>query len=161
MAGRITNRMSELRQTVRSSSTANVNRRQKEDNLAVIFMAIVIVFLVCHFPRILLSLQEMLIIKNTMACANQGHYPFPLWVLVLTYFSHILLVLNCSMNSVIYCIVSSKYRAQALKYLQSIRDTFKRCCSNCSCGISLCKTWRWHPETETDANINVSHSYIQ
>ena len=39
---------------------SNANRRRLEDNLAVIFMAIVLFFLISHFPRIILGLQGRL-----------------------------------------------------------------------------------------------------
>ena len=41
----------------RTRSVSNANRRRLEDNLAVIFMAIVLFFLISHFPRIILGLQ--------------------------------------------------------------------------------------------------------
>ena len=41
------------RQMTMSTRTPNVevHRRKQEDNLAVVFMGIVIIFLVCHAPR--------------------------------------------------------------------------------------------------------------
>ncbi len=33
-------------------------------------MSIVLVFLVCHFPRILLSIHEMWIIEDTLKCSK-------------------------------------------------------------------------------------------
>ena len=49
---------------------SNVNRRRMEDNLAMIFMGIVAVFLLCHFPRVFLGLHEMFIVKESLACAE-------------------------------------------------------------------------------------------
>ena len=139
MAGRITNKMTGKKKKDHQKSSTNENRRQKEDNLAVIFMGIVIVFLVCHFPRIFLSIHEMLVIRNTMACQNKGYYSFPMWALLFAQFSHILLVLNSSMNSVIYCMVSSKYRAQALKYLSAMKSTFGQLYNSVHRGILWCQ----------------------
>ena len=51
------------------------------------------------FFRILLGLQEMVTIKRSLRCKNAGAAPFPLWVLCFNYISHVLLVLNCSVNS--------------------------------------------------------------
>ena len=162
MAGKISNRMNGLRPCKKMSTSTTENRRQKEDNLAVIFMGIVIVFLVCHFPRIFLSLHEMLVIRNTMACSRVGYYSFPLWALLFAQFSHILLVLNSSMNSVIYCMVSSKYREQALKYVQIVKSTAGRSCIFASFrhAVVWCQRLCTKSENETSQNINVSICFL-
>ena len=41
-----------------------------EDNLAMIFMGIVAVFLLCHFPRIFLGVHEMVIANEVLACGK-------------------------------------------------------------------------------------------
>ena len=158
MAGKISNRMNGLRPCKKMSTSTTENRRQKEDNLAVIFMGIVIVFLVCHFPRIFLSLHEMLVIRKTMACSRVGYYSFPLWALLFAQFSHILLVLNSSMNSVIYCMVSSKYREQALKYLHIVKSSCGRICIFIPLrrAIIWCQHLCTKSDHETSQNINVS-----
>ena len=43
-------------------------RRKQEDNLAVVFMGIVLVFGVCHAPRLFLSLYEMIDIRRATDC---------------------------------------------------------------------------------------------
>ena len=66
----------------RTSATATQQaRRKQEDNLAIVFMGIVLVFLVCHTPRNLLSLVEMVIIKEAMECQGMGMHAFPVWTL--------------------------------------------------------------------------------
>ena len=51
-----------------SDSQSSVRRKQ-EDNLAVVFMGIVLVFGVCHAPRLFLSLYEMIDIRRAMDCS--------------------------------------------------------------------------------------------
>ena len=41
------------------SLTVNESRRKKEDNMAVIFMGFILVFLVCHLPRYALLLHSL------------------------------------------------------------------------------------------------------
>ena len=163
MAGRITNKLSGFRTSTdifrrRPSTSTTENRRQKEDNLAVIFMGIVIVFLVCHFPRIFLSLHEMLVIRNTMACSKVGYHSFPLWALLFAQFSHLLLVLNSSMNSVIYCMVSTKYRAQAVKYIKAAKSKTFQVYRHCTQGILWCQCQCQKQENKTPNSIKVSES---
>lgn len=69
----------------RTSATATQQaRRKQEDNLAIVFMGIVLVFLVCHTPRNLLSLAEMAMVHNAIACTKNGQHGYPIWVLVTT-----------------------------------------------------------------------------
>ena len=75
-------------------SVSNANRRRLEDNLAVIFMAIVLFFLISHFPRIILGLQELLEPPHPIQCHNAGKRTWALWVLVFSHVSHLMLVLN-------------------------------------------------------------------
>ena len=42
----------------------NERRRRFEDNLAAIFMGFVLVFLVCHFPRLLLNIHELITLRD-------------------------------------------------------------------------------------------------
>ena len=47
-------------------------RRKAEDQMAMIFVAIVTNFLVTNFPRILLNFHEVLVIENYMICSEAG-----------------------------------------------------------------------------------------
>ena len=51
---------------------------------------------------------------------------FPLWALIVGYFNHILLVLNCCSNAVIYCLLSSKFRVVAVKHYNELVDKVSR-----------------------------------
>ena len=59
--------------------SVNESRRKKEDNMAVIFMGFIVVFLVCHLPRLLLNIHELITIENAMRCMRAEQIPFPLW----------------------------------------------------------------------------------
>lgn len=102
----------------------NANRRRYEDNLAVIFMGIVIFFLVSHFPRIFLGLHEVFVSTQARLCGEHNKRSFSLWVHVFAYVSHLLLVLNSSVNSLIYCILSSRFRLQVVHTLNSVGSRF-------------------------------------
>ncbi len=52
--------------------TVNESRRKKEDNLAVIFMGFIIVFLVCHLPRLLLNIHELATIRKERTSCFHG-----------------------------------------------------------------------------------------
>jgi hypothetical protein len=67
------------RQNPPTAISVNDSRRKKEDNMAVIFMGFILVFLVCHLPRLLLNIHELFTIENAIKCMEAGHDGFPLW----------------------------------------------------------------------------------
>ena len=97
------------------SNQSRTARRIKEDNLAITFIGIVAVFLLCHMPRLFLALHEAWITDQTLKCRLAEAPAFPLWALMGDFFSHLLLTFNSSVNSLIYCILSSHFRKVALK----------------------------------------------
>ena len=73
------------RQMSMSRKSANANqqaRRKQEDNLAVVFMGIVLTFLVCHAPRNLLSMIEMYLIRTAIECSKHNLEKFPIWAYI-------------------------------------------------------------------------------
>ena len=89
-----------------------------EDNLATIFIGMVTVFLICHLPRLFLGLHEAWITNQTISCAKAGFSPFPLWATIMNQFSHLVLVINSSVNCLIYCVMSSRFRQAARQRAQ-------------------------------------------
>ena len=75
--------------------SSNVNRRRMEDNLAMIFMGIVAVFLLCHFPRIFLGLHEMVIAKESLACSDLSDIQYSLGHPTVKVSQTIIFFLNC------------------------------------------------------------------
>eukprot|EP00093_Oithona_nana_P009090 09090.XXX_64533_60387_1 [CDS] Oithona nana genome sequencing. len=111
----------------RTSATATQQaRRKQEDNLAVVFMGIVLIFLVCNFPRNMLSLFESLWIRRSMACQNNGMHGFPVWAIVTGSFSHLLLVVNSSTNMILYIFLNKQFRMHFMNLVKKIVD--------CICG---------------------------
>lgn len=100
--------------SVLTSST----RRKNEDNLAVIFMGIILIFLICHFPRILLNIYELATIHRSLACELAKKPQFSLWSLLTISVSHVLLVVNSATNMIVYCVLSRKFRIQFKKFIK-------------------------------------------
>lgn len=96
----------------------NERRRIFEDNLAAVCMGFVLVFLLCHVPRLLLNIHELITIKEAMLCGQQGHHPFSVWSMVTISVSHFLLVLNSATNILVYCVLSSKIREECIKIIK-------------------------------------------
>ena len=47
-------------------------QRASEMNLAAILLCIVVVFIICHFPRILLNVHELFMLDNMLECGESG-----------------------------------------------------------------------------------------
>ena len=93
-------------------------KQASEERLYLIFMTISLLFLFCHSPRFILDFYEAVFAKELVACMNTGYFGIPLWALQLAQISNVLLAINSSVNSAIYCLFSSKYREEAKKSLR-------------------------------------------
>jgi len=89
---------------------------QKEINLAIILMFIVIVFLFCNIPRILINCYDFMVNNDFVRCPD-GFIPNP-WILCTTSFSHLCLVFSGSMNFIIYFVGG--------RNLNSLKTCFRR-----------------------------------
>ncbi|CAB4057254.1 TAAR [Lepeophtheirus salmonis] len=61
----------------RNVQSHNERRRNFEDNLAGIFMGFVSVFLICHIPRLLLNIHELITIKEYRFCRHMDSWDSP------------------------------------------------------------------------------------
>ena len=52
-------------------------------------MGYILVFLVCHSPRLMLNIYELFTIRQAMECQTVGLDAFPLWPQVKTVFLHL------------------------------------------------------------------------
>ena len=105
--------------------TSGSARRKNEDNLAIIFMGIILIFLICHFPRIINSLYEVATIHKSLLCAKARKPQFSLWSLMMISISHVLLVFNSATNMLVYCLLSSKFRSECVRHLSCLTTSKK------------------------------------
>ena len=101
--------------------TTRIHRNQEHDLSKVLF-AIIGLFIICHTLRVFLNFYEMIWINNILACIQAGaKREFPVWSHVVQEFSRFLLILNSSINFVIYCCFNAKFRNQLIKFKGTIR----------------------------------------
>ena len=100
-----------------------VNKRRKtrgkrqDDNLSVVLMMIIASFVFCNTLRILLNMHEITVIEEIHPCRCSNLGGFPVWILILGFLSPILLVINSSVNLLIYCVFGTKFRQVLCSYL--------------------------------------------
>ena len=90
---------------------------QSGDNSIKILIGIVFLFSACHFPRLFLQCYRHIAAKNYRQCVNDGivQKEIPSWLWPLTAINHMCLVLNSSINFLLYCWLGSKFRHNLIK----------------------------------------------
>ena len=98
----------------RNKSSTNQERATgKTDNVQFFtLLAIVVIFLICSIPRLIILMHETVIIDTLKCCISENRIGagFPVWNLIIGKTSDILLILNPSLNFVVYCVVNKKFR---------------------------------------------------
>ena len=119
----IYNRM-KVRSKIIEENLSKRMRINQENDLAKVLMAIVALFIFCHTLRFFLNFYEMVFVKSAMSCFQAGQREFPIWSVIVYEFSRLLLILNSSINIVIYCCLNKKFRRQVLRYRKTIHSKF-------------------------------------
>ena len=95
---------------------SRTQRRKHEDHLAMIFLGFIFVFLLCHLPRILLDIHELVTREHYITCRQFHHHDFPAYISISIFISHVMLVISSATNLLIYCSLSSTYRKEVLDF---------------------------------------------
>lgn len=92
-------------------------------NLAPVLFGVVIVFILCNTLRVFLNVFDFSQIEAIIDCEKKGvgRMP-PAWVMCSVSVSHLLLMINSSVNFLVYCVAGSKFRSILYQHLAS---TFK------------------------------------
>lgn len=111
----------ELRQ-VKAKRFGSQRKLWKETNMFLILLCIVVIFMLCHAPRVIIDIWEFSHVDSVVKCNEQllsgeGKHPFlpPKWILCLTHFSHFSVVFSSSINFLIYCFVGHNFRKEFLQ----------------------------------------------
>ena len=113
--------------------------QRQEKEFAKVMIGIVVSFVATHALRAVLNFHEAIAAKDTLICIEQGKQGVPFWVLITSEFSKLVLVMNSSINSVIYCCMNSSFRkalfkknggndecSETLTMRQNFRQTMRR-----------------------------------
>ena len=123
--------------------------KREEGRRAKILFAIVIFFVVCNTPRVILDLEEFVVIapsyldKYKSILDHQHHayvsplkplcYSPPFWARILHSVSKFLLTLNASSGCLVYCAMCKIFRKELLNTCQNVFDFIKKSfCTRCN-----------------------------
>ena len=79
-----------------------------EVNLATVLICIVMVFLFCHIPRVILNCTEFFLVEEMFRCPST--FSLANWNLCLASLNHCLLIVNASTNFLIYCSMGENFK---------------------------------------------------
>ena len=96
-----------------SSSTSSADLPQShlnsDLNLAPILFGVVIVFVCCNFPRVVINIYDFAVIDSIIDCdiRGVGRLPAP-WIVCSISISNLCLLINSSVNFLVYCVAGTR-----------------------------------------------------
>jgi len=90
-----------------------------ELNLASVLICVVAVFLICHIPGVILNCTEFFLVDEIIECPD--HFIPANWNLCLASLNHALLIVNASINFIIYTSVGDSFKKSLKKLVQRVR----------------------------------------
>ena len=104
-------------------------RFNQEKNLSSVMIGIVLVFIICQSPRTFTYCYVFLLLNGWIDCSNTIDNnsvsivnSTPNWFTITWLLSEILLVLNSSVNTIIYCCINSRFRRQVMLTVKQISN---------------------------------------
>ena len=79
---------------------------------AAVLFSIVVLFLVCNVPRIVLNCYEVFTVELFRENIENDCYRLPLWVMLVTLLSLFLMIFNASINFFVYCLINTTFRQE-------------------------------------------------
>merc|ERR1719219_2580793 len=113
----------QIRQSRQILSGRQNEKRRSEFNLAITLLSIVLMHLLCNALRVVLGVLVVALVDVQVNCIKeQGHYIPPLWIMCLESVAHLLVIFNFSSNFLIYCSVSTQFKAALSKLCTFLRQ---------------------------------------
>jgi len=107
--------------TIRGRAVHNSVIQKRETNLAVILITIVLVFLCCHSLKLYLAFYKVHVTKKVVSCNETGLVPVHSQLRIfISSLNHLLLVLNSSVNFIIYCFLGKRFRRSLLESVEKM-----------------------------------------
>ena len=110
-----------------ASGNSSAGQPANDLNLAPVLFGVVIVFVLCHTLRVLINIYDFSVVDEIVRCEKKelGRVP-PAWIVCSVYVSQLLLIVNSSVNFLVYCVAGSKFRSILYQQLSSLFKRFRR-----------------------------------
>ena len=100
-------------------------RLQRDDQeLAQVLIGIVVIFIVCNTFRVIIEIDNMIGSKTVEECHKAGKPQFSLWSIIVGPLSEFMMVLNSSINMIIYCCLNENFRKHVIPGIKRSYNSF-------------------------------------
>ena len=84
-------------------------------------------FVICHTLRVFLNIYDFSVADEIISCEMKGvgRWPAP-WFICLTYVNQLMIMINSSVNFLVYCVAGSKFRTILYQQLSSVFKQLRR-----------------------------------
>ena len=120
-----------------SRASFSAERKANEAKHAVILFIIVLLFFICHTPRVIINIHEFLYLDLFKRGMESECDKYPILVFIFTSVSNCLLTINSSSNFYIYCFMCSTFRSVLFDCILDVRNFLKS--FQCSCATFCCQ----------------------
>jgi len=108
-----------------SSTTEKLRERRatqqsRDCNLAIILVSTVVMFFLCHLPRVVTSIYEAANIHSILDCREKGRDKTPIWFMYITNAVQLLMVVNASVNLPIFFFAGKTFREVTINLLRCL-----------------------------------------
>lgn len=102
------------------------NESNEENRQSLVLFGVVILFLVCNVPRIVLNTYEVFTVNIFKKNVDNECYRLPLWVMITNSLSLILMTMNSSTNFFVYCFLNPSFRKEFFRRLHEFVAKFRK-----------------------------------
>ena len=133
-----------LFRTIQRSGLSPGARKRRDQGIAAMLILVVLVFGLCNVIRIVINVYEVRgrhynphgeqhLLQVALVIQGLGDGDWPNWCSQLSHVSNILLVLNSSVNIVIYCWSGKQFKAVLVSIVTKNEVDYQVCNSVCIC----------------------------
>ena len=122
---------------------AGARRCNQEGDLARVMIGIVTTFIFCHSVRVILNCYDMIAAPSPQIlpyCSSPGKATFATWAHIALPFNRLILIVNSSVNPIIYCCLNAAFKQQVSSCNKHFCKRLCRCCTvqdNVQCCINI------------------------
>ena len=108
-------------QNMEIMASEEILRNSREKRLSKVLISIVIIFIFCQSFRIIWYLYYSINYNNIVNCLKQtpSKSGEPPWSYVLALLYELFLIINSSVNTIVYCTVNTAFRCRLMRYLSA------------------------------------------
>ena len=131
------------------------------ENLAPILFGVVIVFVICNSLRVILNIYDSSVVEDIIECEKKkmGRYP-PAWILCTISVSHFLLMVNSSVNFLVYCVAGKRFRSILARKIRNKFRAFRKIILHCCSKEDIHHSYFSHRSQSTSHSIHLHNSTL-